>query len=379
MLNRTIRWTEEGLEYEPDQRHTELIIEQMGMANCKAVTTPTCTEVEYDERLRIASGLMSQRDATVYRGIAARLNYLAQDRVDVQFAAKDAAKHMASPAALDWLKLKRIARYLAGVPRYIQKYVWQHPVSLVNAYADSDWAGDKISRKSTSGGILMIGEHLIKSWSSTQPVIALSSGEAELYALVKAAAQAKGLCSLLADFGFESQISVHTDSIAAIGIVHRRGLGKTRHIEVQYLWVQDNVNRKTMKVEKIGTKENPADMLTKGLKRETIDEHIRFSGGQLVANRSKTALSIHAVNKVMKTIKVNLVKNGGDKRIGCDLNLFENVGTHEPRPLNHRGWTNNKYETTVVGRIGKIHCFIRNSLACRVLLNTGGDVPTSSG
>ena len=267
VLNRIIRWTDEGLEYEPDQRHSEFIIEQMGMANCKAVSIPTCTEVEYNENLRRESGLLSQREASLYRAIAARLNYLAQDRVGVQFAAKDAAKHMAKPAALDWLKLKRVARYLAGVPRYIQKYAWQHPVFLVNAYADSDWAGDKVSRKSTSGGILMIGEHLIKSWSSTQPVIALSSGEAELYALVKAAAQAKGLCSLLADFGFESQISVHTDSIAAIGIVHRRGLGKTRHIEVQYLWVQDNVNRKAMKVEKIGTKENPADMLIKGLKR----------------------------------------------------------------------------------------------------------------
>ena len=94
-------------------------------------------------------------------------------------------------------------------------------------------------------------------------MIALSSGEAELYALVKAASQAKGLCSLMADFGLETKTSVHTNSTAAIWIVHRRGLGKTRHIEVQYLWVQDNVNRKTMSVEKVGTKEDPADMFTK--------------------------------------------------------------------------------------------------------------------
>ena len=81
---------------------------------------------------------------------------------------------------------------------------WQKPETLATAYADSDWAGDKVSRKSTSGGLLMIGGHLIKSWSSTQPVIALSSGEAELYALVKAASQAKGLCSLMADFCVET-------------------------------------------------------------------------------------------------------------------------------------------------------------------------------
>ena len=204
---------------------------------------------------------------------------------------------------------------MAGAPKYVQTYVWQQPEIRVNAYADSDWAGDNVSRKSTSGGLLMIGGHLIKSWSSTQPVIALSSGEAELYALVKAASQAKGLCSLMADFGIETKIFVHTDSTAAIGIVHRRGLGKTRHIEVQYLWVQDNVNRKTMAVEKVGTKENPADMLTKGLKRETIEEHMRFTGGQVHQGKSKTALSIHAIsrNKMMRAMRPNLLQTGRDK------------------------------------------------------------------
>ena len=68
--------------------------------------------------------MLSEREATLYRAIAARLNYLAQDRVDVQFAAKDAAKPISRPAAMDWLKLKRVARYLAGAPRYVQKYAW---------------------------------------------------------------------------------------------------------------------------------------------------------------------------------------------------------------------------------------------------------------
>ena len=58
-------------------------------------------------------------------------------------------------------------------------------------------------------------------------------------------------------------------------------------------------------------------MLTKGLKRETIDEHIKFTGGQLVENRSKTALSIHAIsnNKVMRAIRPNLLQNGGDTQV----------------------------------------------------------------
>ena len=117
----------------------------------------------------------------------------------------------------------------------MQKFEWQDHTAHVQASADSDWAGNRMSRKSTNGGMLMVSGHLVKSWSTTQPMIALSSGEAELYALVKAAAQAKDLCNLMADFGYETKITVHTDSTAAIGIVHRKGLGKTRRIEVQYV------------------------------------------------------------------------------------------------------------------------------------------------
>ena len=72
-------------------------------------------------------------------------------------------------------------------------------------------------------------------------MITLSSGEAELYDVVKAAAQAKDLCSLMADFGYETKVTVHIDSTAATRIVCQMGFGKTRRIDVQYLWVQDNV------------------------------------------------------------------------------------------------------------------------------------------
>ena len=116
----------------------------------------------------------------------------------------------------------------------------------------------------------MMGQHLIKSWSTTQSVIALSSGEAELYALVKGAAEATGLISMMADFGQRLHARVCVDSSAAVGIVHRVGLGKTRHIEVQYLWVQEKVSNKQLQVDKIRTNENPSDILTKYVKSDVL-------------------------------------------------------------------------------------------------------------
>ena len=84
----------------------------------------------------------------------------------------------------------------------------------------------------------MIGSHNIKSWSRTQALVALSSGESELYASLKAAAEALGILSMAMDFEWRMKGEVHGDASAALGIIHRKGLGKTRHIQTGLLWIQ---------------------------------------------------------------------------------------------------------------------------------------------
>ena len=80
-------------------------------------------------------------------------------------------------------------------------FPWEAHGNVAEAFADSDWAGNKKSSKSTSGGVMRWGGHVLKTWSSTESTIALSSGEAELYALTKACCQMKGLMALGNDFG----------------------------------------------------------------------------------------------------------------------------------------------------------------------------------
>ena len=120
------------------------------------------------------------------------------------------------------------------------KYPWQK-ASTLECYTNSDWAGCPKTRKSNSGGCLMLGGHLIKSWSSTQPSISLSSGEAEYYGVVKAAGIALGHQSLMADMGMTAKVRVWTDSCAAVGLCGRAGLGKLRHVQTHTLWVQERV------------------------------------------------------------------------------------------------------------------------------------------
>ena len=159
----------------------------------------------------------------------------------------------------------------------MQLFAWQEQPSELTAFVDSDWVGDKVSRKSTSGLMLFRGRHLVKSWSSNQQAIAMPSGEAELYAMTKGAAQVLGLSSMSADFGEDIGCTVRSDSSAALAISQRVGLGRVRHIQVQYLWIQERHYEGSLGLSKVKGEQNPADMLTKGVPQEILSRHMRAS------------------------------------------------------------------------------------------------------
>ena len=81
--------------------------------------------------------------AKKFRAITARLNYLAVDRIDIQYAVKEAARRMSSPRSTDWRAVTKIGRYLAGSPRLIMTFPWRNAVSVVTTYTGSDWPGSR--------------------------------------------------------------------------------------------------------------------------------------------------------------------------------------------------------------------------------------------
>ena len=119
----------------------------------------------------------------------------------------------------------------------------------------------------------MLGEHCIKTWSASQGPFALSSAEAEFYAMIEAVTRAKGLLSLASELGLQglsNVVHLGTDSSAAKSFVSRRGLGKMRHIEIRDLWLQKEVLEGKVLVSKILGTENPADLMTKLLSLKDI-------------------------------------------------------------------------------------------------------------
>ena len=139
----------------------------------------------------------------------------------------------------------------------------------------------------------MRGGHCLKAWSKTQALVAKSSGEAELYAVVRGAAEALGMATLARDLGFETKIQLHIDALAAKGMIERRGLSKVRHLDVNVLWLQEQCARKILPVTKVAGESNPADLMTKHLGGAAIQKNVLAMGMRFGEGRANKAAQLH--------------------------------------------------------------------------------------
>ena len=193
---------------------------------------------------------------------------------------------------MDWVALKRLGRYLLGKPRVICDFRYQATPEYIVTEVDSDWAGCTRTRRSTHGGTLRLGKHVLKHWSSTQATVALSSGEAEFSGLVRGASIALGAQALARDLGLERKVRVRSDSTAALGIADRTGLGKVRHLAVHLLWVQGAIRDGRIEVDKIPGKANPADLFTKFLPESSIDSCMDALAQRYSQGRAESAPAV---------------------------------------------------------------------------------------
>ena len=117
---------------------------------------------------------------------------------------------------------------------------------------------------------MCLGSATVTTYCKGQAVPALSSGESEFYGLVSATAATLGLLSILKDWGWKLNVQVLMDATAGIALGSRRGLGKLKHIDTAYMWVQQVYNEGKLKLAKRDTKEMLADFLTKAVDEATM-------------------------------------------------------------------------------------------------------------
>ena len=162
----------------------------------------------------------------------------------------------------------------------------------LDGFSDSDFAGCLRTAKSTSGGVLIVGRLYIKSKSATHKTVALSSGEAELTALVKCSCETIGVLQLAQDWEMHFEGNIIVDSSAALGVVARKGARKLRHVRVGQFWVQEASELGDLRYRKVKRTDNPAAVLTNALIGIDICQYMSSVGLEARAGRADKSLEI---------------------------------------------------------------------------------------
>ena len=161
ILNRKVRWSPRGLWIEADPRHVKEMIRALGLEGVSPAPTLGVAakgETRVEDNEDSTDPELGREEATMFRAVAARLNYLSQDRPDITFATMKLCSKMSRPDAQDLKNVQRVGRFLFGRPRLGCLFEWPAHPSALHAIADADWAGDRQCRKSVSGGMILHGK-----------------------------------------------------------------------------------------------------------------------------------------------------------------------------------------------------------------------------
>ena len=255
-------------------QYIKKILTRFNMVNSNSVTTPEAIGVKLSISMSPTSDHEKQQmEAIPYREAVGSLLYAAiATRPDISHAVNECAKFVSNPGQEHWTAVKRIMRYLSGTVNKGLCYSNSgtqnnyNDIVCVNAYADTDWAGDRDDRKSTGGYVVKLNGDAI-CWSSRkQRTIALSSAEAEYMAISSVAQEIKWIQQLLKELLMKSKTQIFTDNRAAqaIGkndVYHDR----TKHIDIRHHFIRDDVKNHIYEINWISSKYQLADIFTKAL------------------------------------------------------------------------------------------------------------------
>jgi hypothetical protein len=250
-------------------------LEKFGLNECKICLTPE--QVNADVSTSIDGSLDKSVDQNEYMQIVGTLLYaVTSTRLDIAHAVQKLSSRAQSPVLRDMIAAKRVLRYLSGARSNGLKFIGTKQLNttksiVIEGFSDADWANDRIDRKSISGWVVKLNGTPVAWSSKKQRSVSLSTCEAELYAECETVKEILWLQGLLMELNLQfikpsiiycdNQSTVH---ISKNGIKNER----TKHIDVKYNFIVDEITLGNIKSQWISTTEQQADIFTKPLSRE---------------------------------------------------------------------------------------------------------------
>ena len=249
---------------------------------CKVRTTP-CEMTDYNENRENNSE--TKVDNRIYREMVGSLIYaMTCTRPDISWAVSKLSQKLSNPSEGDFTMLKHVFRYILGTLDYCLSFTKSSNGLQLAAYSDSDWAGSRSDRKSTSGYVFTLNhEGPAISWKSKkQDSVALSTCEAEYMAASAAAQEAIYLARVLNDLckhtaspviRLADGVVVNVDNQGAIGLAKNPvSHNKTKHIDIRYHFVRECVLTNKIRLEYVPSEFNLADVMTKPMSKVKLSK-----------------------------------------------------------------------------------------------------------
>jgi hypothetical protein len=215
-----------------------------------------------------------------YPRLVGKLMYLVGGtRMDCTYALNRCAQHSRAPKRIHWQMLQHILQYLNGTKTHVF-HITPGSVDLqVVGLGDADWGNCPNTRLSRSGVVVKVGDTAILAKSVMQTIVADSTTAAETLALTRTAKEVINIRLLLEWLGVPQQPStIFCDNASTVHNVSTGTRHKTKHLDLQYRFLDDLVKRQLIAVQHIGTDNMTADILTKGLGVTKHRHHTRHLG-----------------------------------------------------------------------------------------------------
>ena len=243
------------------------MLKKFKLENAKPVSTPADPNV----KLCKDDGVSKSVDSTTYQSMVGSLLYAAiATRPDISHAVAVVSKYNSNPSEAHLTAVKRILRYLKGTLDITLKYR-KSDKDEVLGYTDADYAGDVDDRHSTTGNLFLMSGAPISWFSKKQPIVTLSTAEAEYVALSTATQEAVWIRKLLSDFGVsQSQATtIMEDNQGAICLAKNPvSHSRSKHIDVRYHYIREALNDGIIDLQYCPTHDMIADTLTKPLPKQ---------------------------------------------------------------------------------------------------------------
>ena len=247
------------------------------MENVKEVSVPLGQHYKLSEDQKPKNEAEEKEMRQIpYANIIGSVMYaMISTRPDIAQAVSVTSRYMSNHGKEHWSALKWLMRYLKGTTSVGILFEGGHEFEgdPLMGWSDSDFAGNLDTRRSQSGYLFTLYGTVISWKSSLQGVVALSTTEAEFMALTSAVKESVWIRGLLQDFGvFQESISIDCDNNSALCLAkHQVYHERSKHIDVRLHFIREEVEKGKIRVFKVDTTENPADMLTKPLPKAKLE------------------------------------------------------------------------------------------------------------